>query len=160
MRSLAVPETWLKTTLINSCSRGPKKFTEPRVHRSSLKWRAPTKSAKPGPWTATSCGPLRMARPGPRAKTFNLRMEEQLRQEKSEQSHAFLSKACSLKKMCYSRADSFSSGSVCSLWLFTHNQRASPFPMPHLFPYLKKKKKWLIPSPIAFSSKAWKLEDI
>lgn len=44
----------------------------------------------------------------------------------------------SKKKKCYSRADSFSSGSVCSLWLFAHNH---PFPNAPPLSTLKKKKK-------------------
>lgn len=104
--------------------------------------RAPTQGTKPGPLAALGYRPLPWPVQDPRVIALIWRVEEQLRQQRSEQSSAFLPKACSLqkkKKKCYSRADSFSSGSVCSLWLFAHNRGASPFPMPHLSPLFKKK---------------------
>lgn len=124
--------------------------------------RAPTQGTKPGPLAALGYRPLPWPVQDPRVIALIWRVEEQLRQQRSEQSSAFLPKACSLQKkkkvLFQSRFLFFR---VCLLPLTLCPQpRCLPFPNAPPLSTFQKKGGGSYSSPLVFPSRAWKLEEI
>lgn len=131
-------------TLVNSCSPGAKKFTERWFHRGRFQSGRTTGPQARHKTRATGCSWLWLQVsspgrcPGPQSHSVNLRVKSNSGSRNENRAVHFCPRpeaSKKKKKKCYSRADSFSSGSVCSLSLSAYNHRASPFPMPHLSPH-------------------------